>query len=65
MKLKGTSVLASMDNLRTLKLIHSSPLSLSLIPPTMKFLSWMQNKLGGKQDNRKPNTHATTTCKYF
>ncbi|XP_027336957.1 uncharacterized protein LOC113850574 [Abrus precatorius] len=27
----------------------------------MKFLSWMQNKLGGKQDNRKPNTHTTTT----
>ncbi|XP_047164999.1 protein NEGATIVE GRAVITROPIC RESPONSE OF ROOTS-like isoform X1 [Vigna umbellata] len=27
----------------------------------MKFLSWMQNKLGGKHDNRKPNTHTTTT----
>ncbi|KAK7275567.1 hypothetical protein RIF29_16686 [Crotalaria pallida] len=25
----------------------------------MKFLSWMQNKLGGKQDNRKPNTNTT------
>ncbi|WVZ23666.1 hypothetical protein V8G54_002210 [Vigna mungo] len=25
------------------------------------FLSWMQNKLGGKHDNRKPNTHTTTT----
>ncbi|KAG5084600.1 hypothetical protein JHK84_054638 [Glycine max] len=26
----------------------------------MKFLSWMQNKIGGKQDNRKPNTYTTT-----
>ncbi|KAG4392364.1 hypothetical protein GLYMA_04G125350v4 [Glycine max] len=25
------------------------------------FLNWMQNKLGGKQDNRKPNAHKTTT----
>ncbi|KAJ1407071.1 hypothetical protein SESBI_24599 [Sesbania bispinosa] len=28
----------------------------------MKFLSWMQNKLGGKQENRKPNTHRATTA---
>ncbi|XP_061342925.1 protein NEGATIVE GRAVITROPIC RESPONSE OF ROOTS [Gastrolobium bilobum] len=27
----------------------------------MKFLSWMQNKFGGKQENRKPNTYTTTT----
>ncbi|XP_047173769.1 protein NEGATIVE GRAVITROPIC RESPONSE OF ROOTS-like [Vigna umbellata] len=27
----------------------------------MKFLSWMQTKIGGKQDNRKPHTHTTTT----
>ncbi|KAK7349312.1 hypothetical protein VNO77_06583 [Canavalia gladiata] len=27
----------------------------------MKFLSWMQNKLGAKQDHRKPNTHTITT----
>ncbi|TKY61138.1 hypothetical protein E2542_SST10988 [Spatholobus suberectus] len=26
----------------------------------MKFLSWMQNKIGGKEDNRKPNTYTTT-----
>ncbi|CAJ1976077.1 unnamed protein product [Sphenostylis stenocarpa] len=27
----------------------------------MKFLSWMQNKIGGKQDSRKPDTYKTTT----
>ncbi|KAH1085321.1 hypothetical protein GLYMA_07G040800v4 [Glycine max] len=46
------------------KLIHP-PLSFSLSPSTMKFLSWMQNKLGGKQDNRKPNTHTTNTTTYL
>ncbi|KAK7294468.1 hypothetical protein RJT34_17357 [Clitoria ternatea] len=28
-----------------------------------KFFSWMQNKLGGKQDNRKPNTSSTYHAK--
>ncbi|KAK2406590.1 protein NEGATIVE GRAVITROPIC RESPONSE OF ROOTS [Trifolium repens] len=27
----------------------------------MKFLSWMQNKLGGKQENKKSNTSTSTT----
>ncbi|XP_004510522.1 protein NEGATIVE GRAVITROPIC RESPONSE OF ROOTS [Cicer arietinum] len=27
----------------------------------MKFFSWMQNKLGGKQENRKSNTSSATT----
>ncbi|XP_014499137.1 uncharacterized protein LOC106760189 isoform X2 [Vigna radiata var. radiata] len=27
----------------------------------MKFLSWMQTKISGKQDNRKPDTYTTTT----
>ncbi|KAL2345994.1 hypothetical protein Fmac_007279 [Flemingia macrophylla] len=26
----------------------------------MKFFSWMQNKIGAKQDNKKPNTYTTT-----
>ncbi|XP_019461056.1 PREDICTED: uncharacterized protein LOC109360545 [Lupinus angustifolius] len=27
----------------------------------MKFLSWMQNKFNGKQDNRKPNTYTSNS----